>query len=34
MSVVINLRHERKLREAFEYVRVVNNSVLVDRRTK
>jgi len=34
MSAVINLRHEPKLREAFEYAHVVNNTVLVDRRTK
>ena len=34
MSAVINLRHEPKLREAFQYAHVVNNTVLVDRRTK
>ena len=34
MSAVINLRHEPKLREAFEFARVVNNTVLIDRRTK
>ncbi len=34
MSAVINLRHEPKLREAFEYAHVINNTVLVDRRTK
>ena len=34
MSAVVNLRHEPKLREAFEYAHVVNNTVLVDRRTK
>ena len=34
MSAVVNLRHEPKLREAFEYVHVHNNTVLVDRRTK
>ena len=34
MSAVINLRHEPKLREAFEYAQVVNNTVLIDRRTK
>ena len=34
MSAVINLRHEPKLREAFEFTRVVNNAVPIDRRTK
>ena len=34
MSAVINLRREPKLREQFEYAHVVNNTVLVDRRTK
>ena len=34
MEAVINLKHEPKLREAFEYAHVVNNTVLVDRRTK
>ena len=34
MSAVINLRHEPKLREAFKFAHVVNNTVLVDRRTK
>ena len=34
MSAVINLRHEPKLREAFEFAQVVNNTVLIDRRTK
>ena len=34
MSAVINLRHEPKLREAFEYTHVHNNTVLVDRRTR
>ncbi len=34
MGAVINLRHEPKLREAFEYAQVVNNTVLIDRRTK
>ena len=34
MSAVINLKHEPKLREAFEYAHVVNNTVLIDRRTK
>ena len=34
MSATVNLRREPKLREAFEYAHVVNNTVLVDRRTK
>ena len=34
MDAVINLRHEPKLREAFEYAHVHNNTVLVDRRTR
>ena len=34
MSAVVNLRREPKLREEFEYAHVVNNTVLVDRRTK
>ena len=34
MEAIINLRHEPKLREAFEYAHVVNNTVLIDRRTK
>ena len=34
MSAVINLRHEPKLREAFEYAHVVDNTVLIDRRTR
>ena len=34
MRAVINLRHEPKLREAFEHAHVVDNTVLVDRRTK
>ncbi len=34
MSAVINLRHEPKLREEFEYSQVVGNTVLIDRRTK
>ena len=34
MAAVVNLRHEPKLREAFEYAQVVNNTVLIDRRTK
>ena len=34
MVPVINLRHEPKLREEFEHAHVVNNTVLVDRRTR
>ena len=34
MEAIINLRHEPKLREAFEYAHVVNNTVLIDRRTR
>ena len=34
MSAVINLNHEPGLREAFDYAHVVNNTVLIDRRTK
>ena len=34
MDAVINLNHEPRLREAFEYAEIVNNTVLVDRRTK
>lgn len=34
MEAVINLRHEPGLREALEYAHVVNNTVLVDRRTR
>ncbi len=33
MGAVINLKHEPKLRETFEYTHVHNNTVLVDRRT-
>ena len=34
MDAVINLKHEPKLREAFAYAHVHNNTVLIDRRTK
>ena len=34
MRAVVNLKHEPKLREAFEYAHVVDNTVLIDRRTK
>ena len=33
-SAVVNLKREPKLREAFEYAHVHNNTVLIDRRTK
>ena len=34
MRAVVNLKHEPQLREAFEYAHVVDNTVLIDRRTK
>ena len=34
MSAVINLRHEPRLREEFEFAQVIDNTVLIDRRTK
>ena len=34
MSAVINLRTEPRLREEFEFVQVVDNTVLIDRRTR
>ena len=34
MDAIVNLKHEPKLREAFEYAHVHNNTVLIDRRTK
>ena len=34
MDAVINLKHEPRLREEFEYAHVHNNTVLIDRRTK
>ena len=34
MVPVINLKNEPKLREAFQYAHVHNNTVLIDRRTK
>ena len=34
MDAVINLNREPRLREAFEHAHVVNNTVLIDRRTK
>ncbi len=33
MDTVINLKHEPELREEFEYAQLVNNTVLIDRRT-
>ena len=34
MDAVINLRTEPRLREEFEFAQVVDNTVLIDRRTK
>ncbi len=34
MRAIVNLRTEPRLREQFEYTQVVNNTVLIDRRTK
>ena len=34
MDAVINLKREPRLCEAFEHAHVVNNTVLIDRRTK
>ena len=34
MEAVINLKREPRLREEFEYAHVVNNTLLVDRRTR
>ncbi|MXW93316.1 MAG: DUF4326 domain-containing protein [Rhodospirillaceae bacterium] len=34
MDAVINLRTEPRLREEFEYAQVLDNTVLIDRRTK
>ncbi len=34
MRAIVNLKHEPQLREAFEYAHVVDNTVLIDRRTK
>ena len=34
MRAIVNLKHEPKLREEFEYAHVVDNTVLIDRRTK
>ena len=34
MRAIVNLRHEPGLREQFDHAQVVNNTVLIDRRTK
>ena len=34
MRAIVNLKYEPRLREAFEYAHVVDNTVLIDRRTK
>ena len=34
MRAIVNLKTEPRLREEFEYTRVVNSTVLIDRRTK
>ena len=34
MRAIVNLRNEPRLREEFEYVQVVNSTVLIDRRTR
>ena len=34
MDTVVNLKHEPKLREAFEQAHVHDNTALIDRRTK
>ena len=34
MRAIVNLKHEPRLREEFEYAHVVDNTVLIDRRTK
>ncbi len=34
MKAVVNLKTETRLREAFEYAQVVDNTVLIDRRTR
>jgi hypothetical protein len=34
MRAIVNLRTEPRLREAFEYTQVVDNTVLIDRRTR
>ena len=34
MRAIVNLKHEPRLREQFEYAHVVDNTVLIDRRSK
>ena len=34
MRAIVNLRHEPGLRKQFDHAQVVNNTVLIDRRTK
>ena len=34
MRAVVNLKHEPRLREAFQYAQVAGNTVPIDRRTK
>ena len=34
MRAVVNLKNEPDLRDEFEYAHVVDNTVLIDRRTK
>ena len=34
MRAIVNLKHEPRLREEFEYAQVVNSTVLIDRRSK
>ncbi|MCY4408519.1 MAG: DUF4326 domain-containing protein [Rhodospirillaceae bacterium] len=34
MRAIVNLKHEPRLREEFEYAHVHNSTVLIDRRTK
>ena len=34
MRAIVNLKHEPRLREEFEYAHVHNSSVLIDRRTR
>ena len=34
MRAIVNLKHEPTMRGKFEYTHIVNNTVLIDRRTK
>ena len=34
MRAIVNLKHEPTMREKFEYTHVIDNTVLIDRRTK